>query len=184
MFNNKGGVGKTTLTCNLAAFSASVKKQRVLVVDCDPQCNASQLIMGEEFATDFYWNSDHQTSTTTIRDILRPIEDGDSDISKEVRPILSSKNRFGVDLLPGHPGFSIVEDRLGAAWHELLGGDIGGIRKNNWNTEFCTNIEDHYDMIFFDLGPSLGSINRSVLIGCDYFVTPMGADIFSILLNS
>src|SRR5690554_7052054 len=48
MFNNKGGVGKTTLTCNLAAFSASVMKQRVLVVDCDPQCNASQLIMGEE----------------------------------------------------------------------------------------------------------------------------------------
>ncbi|WP_031208805.1 ParA family protein [Halomonas huangheensis] len=181
MFNNKGGVGKTTLTCNLAAFSASVKRQRVLVVDCDPQCNASQLIMGEEFATDFYWNSDHKTSITTIRDILRPIEDGDSEISKEINPILSSKNRFEVDLLPGHPGFSIVEDRLGAAWHDLLGGDIGGIRKNNWNTEFCANVEEYYDIVFFDLGPSLGSINRSVLIGCDYFITPMGADIFSIL---
>lgn len=181
MFNNKGGVGKTTLTCNIAAYSSTTMRKNVLVVDCDPQCNASQLIMGEEFATEFYWNSDYKTSTTTIRDILRPIEDGDSDISKDIRPILGSRNRFGVDLVPGHPGFSIVEDRLGAAWHDLLGGDIGGIRKNNWNTEFCTHVADRYDLIFFDLGPSLGSINRSVLIGCDYFVTPMGADIFSIL---
>lgn len=181
MFNNKGGVGKTTLTCNISSYCSVIKKKRVLVVDCDPQCNASQLIMGEEFATEFYWNSDYESPITTIRDILRPIEDGDSDISKKIRPILSSKNRFNVDLLPGHPGFSIVEDRLGAAWHDLLGGDIGGIRKNNWNTEFCAHIADRYDLIFFDLGPSLGSINRSVLIGCDYFVTPMGADIFSIL---
>jgi cellulose biosynthesis protein BcsQ len=181
MFNNKGGVGKTTLTCNIAAYSSAMMSQRVLVVDCDPQCNASQLIMGEEFATEFYWNSDYRPPITTIRDILRPIEDGDSDISKDIRPILGSKNRFGVDLVPGHPGFSIVEDRLGAAWHDLLGGDIGGIRKNNWNTEFCTHVADRYDLIFFDLGPSLGSINRSVLIGCDHFVTPMGADIFSIL---
>ncbi|MCE0559120.1 ParA family protein [Motilimonas sp. E26] len=51
MFNNKGGVGKTTLTCNVAAFIAQRMKKRVLIVDCDPQCNATQLIMGEEYAT-------------------------------------------------------------------------------------------------------------------------------------
>lgn len=181
MFNNKGGVGKTTLTCNLAAYFSMKKMQRVLVVDCDPQCNATQLIMGEVFATEFYWNSDYEPPITTIRDILSPIEDGDSEISRDIRPILGSKNRFNVDLIPGHPGFSIVEDRLGAAWHELLGGDIGGIRKNNWNTDFCAQVTGRYDLVFFDLGPSLGSINRSVLIGCDQFVTPMGADIFSIL---
>lgn len=181
MFNNKGGVGKTTLTCNLAAYFSTEFRKRILVVDCDPQCNASQLIMGEEFATEFYWNNEFEPPVTSIRDILQPIEDGDSQISYDIRPILSSKNRFNVDLIPGHPGFSIVEDRLGAAWHELLGGDIGGIRKNNWNTDFCEKLEEKYDVIFFDLGPSLGSINRSVLIGCDYFLTPMGTDIFSIL---
>lgn len=181
MFNNKGGVGKTTLTCNVASFFAREKNLRVLVVDCDPQCNATQLIMGEEFATEFYWNNSDISNTTTIRDILGPIEDGDSQISTLIRPILSSKNRFGVDVLPGHPGFSIIEDRLGAAWHDLLGGDIGGIRKTNWNTALCAQLEDKYDLVFFDLGPSLGSINRCVLIGCDYFLTPIGADIFSIL---
>lgn len=181
MFNNKGGVGKTTLTCNIASYFAREMNLRVLVVDCDPQCNATQLIMGEEFATDFYWNNNGKDAVTTIRDVLAPIGDGDSHISQSVQPILSSKNRFGVDVLPGHPSFSIIEDRLGAAWHELLGGDIGGIRKTNWNTALVKALQDRYDVVFFDLGPSLGSINRCVLIGCDYFLTPMGADIFSIL---
>ncbi|MEN6376038.1 MAG: ParA family protein [Smithella sp.] len=181
MFNNKGGVGKTTLTCNVASYFAKIKNKRVLVVDCDPQCNATQLIMGEEFATNFYWNNQESLGITTIRDVLQPIEEGDSHISESIKPILSSRNRFGVDLLPGHPGFSIVEDRLGAAWHDLLGGDIGGIRKTNWNTVLCRRIVDQYDLVFFDLGPSLGSINRCVLIGCDHFLTPMGTDIFSIL---
>jgi len=112
---------------------------------------------------------------------LRRRQDGDSSISNSVTPILSSTNRFGVDLLPGHPGFSIIEDRLGAAWHDLLGGDIGGIRKSNWNTALCAQISNQYDLVFYDLGPSLGSINRCVLIGCDHFLTPMGTDIFSIL---
>lgn len=40
---------------------------------------------------------------------------------------------------------------------------------------------DDYDYVFFDMGPSLGAINRSILLSCDYFVTPMSSDIFSIL---
>jgi cellulose biosynthesis protein BcsQ len=181
MFNNKGGVGKTTLTCNIAAFFAYKLRKRVLVVDCDPQCNATQLIMGEEYATNLYFSENQANSVTTISSILQPIEDGDSNISSQVIPIKSSQNRFGVDLIPGHPSFSIIEDRLGAAWHDLQGGDLGGIRKTNWNTFLKEKIRSFYDIVFYDLGPSLGSINRSVLIGCDKFMTPMGTDIFSIL---
>ncbi|REH40321.1 AAA domain-containing protein [Paraperlucidibaca baekdonensis] len=181
MFNNKGGVGKTTLTCNIASYLAKKKGKRVLVIDCDPQCNATQLIMGEEYAAELYFSKTASGATTTISDILRPIEDGDSDIENSVIPIKSSDNRFGVDLIPGHPSFSIIEDRLGAAWHELLGGDIGGIRKTNWNTYLKRKLSNNYDYVLYDLGPSLGSINRSVLIGCDNFMTPMGTDIFSIL---
>lgn len=182
MFNNKGGVGKTTLTCNLASYLAEFKFQRVLVVDCDPQCNATQLIMGSDFASDLYWRSgSFSKNVTTISDILQPIEDGDSSISDSIIPIKRSTNRFNLDLIPGHPSFSIIEDRLGSAWHELKGGDLGGIRKTNWNTSLISKVKDDYDFIFFDLGPSLGSINRSILIGCEYFITPMGTDIFSIL---
>jgi cellulose biosynthesis protein BcsQ len=181
MFNNKGGVGKTTLTCNIASFFATRQKRRVLVVDCDPQCNATQLVLGQENATQYYWYGNVPEPVTTIKDILQPIEDGDSQISDAVVPFRSSTNRFNVDLIPGHPGFSVIEDRLGAAWHELKGGDLGGIRKTNWNSFLCRKLSNSYDLVFFDLGPSLGSINRSVLLGCDNFVTPMGTDIFSIL---
>ncbi|MFB2686657.1 ParA family protein [Shewanella mangrovisoli] len=181
MFNNKGGVGKTTLTCNIASYLAKKENKRVLVIDCDPQCNATQLIMGEEYAAELYFSDTNDGPTTTISDILRPIEDGDSTIANSIVPIKSSDNRFGVDLIPGHPSFSIIEDRLGAAWHDLMGGDIGGIRKTNWNTYLKRKISNSYDYVLYDLGPSLGSINRSVLIGCDKFMTPMGTDIFSIL---
>ncbi|MGH8807208.1 MAG: ParA family protein [Noviherbaspirillum sp.] len=181
MFNNKGGVGKTTLTCNLASLLATRFNMRVLLVDCDPQCNSTQLVMGEEYATSLYWDKADANGVTTIKDILQPIEDGDSDISGNIVPVRSSANRFRVDLIPGHPSLSIIEDRLGAAWHSLKGGDLGGFRQTNWNTALCRLLSTRYDFVFFDLGPSLGALNRSILIGCDRFVTPMGTDIFSIL---
>ena len=174
-------MGKTTLTCNIAAYLATEVKKRVLVVDCDPQCNATQLIIGQDASTDLYWTKSPQEAITTIKDVVQPIEDGDSSINDSVTPLLSSANRFNVDLICGHPGFAIIEDRLGAAWHDLLGGDLGGIRKTNWNTALSRSLSNRYDIAFFDLGPSLGSINRSVLLGCNYFFTPMGTDIFSIL---
>lgn len=181
MFNNKGGVGKTTLTCNLASLLSTRYGKRVLVIDCDPQCNSTQLIMGESYATSLYWNNADSDGVTTVKDILQRIEDGDSDINEDIVPVKSEKNRFHVDLIPGHPALSIIEDRLGAAWHSLKGGDLGGIRQTNWSTALCRVIEKNYDLAFFDLGPSLGALNRSILIGCNRFVTPMGTDIFSIL---
>jgi cellulose biosynthesis protein BcsQ len=181
MFNNKGGVGKTTLTCNLASHFATVKKAKVLIIDCDPQCNATQLIMGLNYASDLYWNVDSINHYTTISDILQPIEDGDASIIDKISPIPKEKNRFNVDLIAGHPRLSIIEDKLSEAWQQLLSGDLGGIRKSNWNTLLSKKIESEYEYVFYDLGPSLGSINRSVLIGCDFFITPMGSDIFSIL---
>jgi cellulose biosynthesis protein BcsQ len=181
MFNNKGGVGKTTLLCNLAAYLALSLNKRVLVVDCDPQCNTTQLIMGETFASSFYWDDDHEEVATTIFDLLQPIQDGDADIANTFTPIDRARNRFGVDLIAGHPSLSFLEDKLSSAWGEVSAGEMGGYRKTNWARNLCQRFGVAYDVILFDVGPSLGAINRSVLLGCDYFVTPMGTDIFSIL---
>ncbi len=181
MFNNKGGVGKTTLTCNLASHFAKKHNKRVLVIDCDPQCNATQLIMGVDFAADLYWEKVGQSRYSTISDILQPIEDGDANIAGTILPIPFNQNRFHVSLIAGNPKLSIIEDKLSEAWSQLVSGDLGGIRKSNWNSRLSEQIRNDYDVVFYDLGPSLGSINRSVLIGCDYFITPMGSDIFSIL---
>jgi cellulose biosynthesis protein BcsQ len=181
-FNNKGGVGKTTLTCNIAAHFALALKKRVLVVDGDPQCNASQLVMGDETSTEYYWpEADNTSEFTSILDIIGPIREGDSEINRKIVPLLGSKNRFGVDLIPGHPRLSMVEDRLSDAWNNIIGGDIGGFRKSNWCAAMFKELDGRYDVAFIDLGPSLGSINRSILLGSEFFVTPLGSDVFSIL---
>jgi cellulose biosynthesis protein BcsQ len=179
MFNNKGGVGKTTLTCNLASYIAVEFEKRVLVVDCDPQCNSTQLIMGVGEAAALYLDSPGEVST--IRDVLRPIEDGDSTIDVDLTFLSADRNRFGVDLLAGHPHFAIIEDRLGAAWQQLRARDTQGFRQTNWNNLLREALQDRYDLAMYDLGPSLGSINRSVLMGCEHFVTPLGSDVFSII---
>lgn len=179
MFNNKGGVGKTTLTCNLASFLATERGKKVVVVDCDPQCNSTQLILGVEAAADLYMN---ERENSTISDILAPIDTGESDINKDVRVLRAKDNRFEVDLIAGNPTFALSEDRLADAWKSLTARDIEGFRRTSWNSALGAVLNDYgYDYAFYDIGPSLGSINRSVLAGCDNFLTPLSSDIFSII---
>ncbi|MEO9934728.1 ParA family protein [Rhodopirellula bahusiensis] len=179
-FNNKGGVGKTTLSCNIAAHFAKELGKRVLVIDCDPQCNASQLILSEERCFDVY-QGESGDDASTLLSILHPISDGDGSIATDTTPELSSQNRFAVDLIPGHPGMSVVEDVLSTAWNDLRASKVGGFRITNWFPQLMRQLHNRYDVAFVDLGPSLGPLTRSVLLGADYFVTPMGCDIFSIV---
>ena len=180
MFNNKGGVGKTTLTCNLASFLSAELKMKVLVVDCDPQCNSTQLILGVEPAADLYMTP--QTDFTTVSDILSPIDLGESSIRTDISVVPADQNRFNVDLIAGNPDFAITEDRLADAWKDLTARDVQGFRRTAWNAALRDVVERfEYDFVFYDLGPSLGSINRSVLVGCDNFLTPLSSDIFSII---
>ncbi|MFH7191441.1 ParA family protein, partial [Klebsiella pneumoniae] len=68
---------------------------------------------------------------------------------------------------------SLVEDRLSQAWSDLQGADpIRGYRISNWMSQLLHSIGDRYDLIVFDVGPSLGALNRTILLSCDYIVTP------------
>jgi cellulose biosynthesis protein BcsQ len=183
-FNNKGGVGKTTLTGNIAAFFSASMGKRVLIVDCDPQCNITQYILGDDKTIDLYWparDDKSETKIKTIMDVVQPIVDGDASINKNVRPIQARSNRFGVDLLPGNPKFSLFEDQLSQAWTDIPSGKAGGFRISNWLRSYLASQKGQYDVVFIDVSPSLGALNRSVLLSCDNFVTPLGADAFSLL---
>lgn len=175
-FNNKGGVGKTTSICNVASILSTQYDNRVALIDCDPQCNSTQLVLGTEKIEDLYAS---KSSQGTLGYAIRPLKVGDRAPNLDVEP--QTENEFGVDLFAGHPDLSIIEDKLSANWGSLMAGEIEGFRVNLWLKYLIDYIGDDYDYIFIDVGPSLGALNRSVLLACDGFITPLGSDIFSIM---
>lgn len=172
IFNNKGGVGKTTFLANLAANLALEGNKSVLIVDADPQCNITQMLFNDVETESLY----EEPKTFTIYDIIHPLSIGKGYNSKlEVM----DRPHFGVDILIGDPKLSLKEDLLARDWSQALGGDERGLRTSYLFAELLTRCQN-YDYVFFDVGPSLGSINRSVLLACDYFISPMTIDIFSL----
>lgn len=170
-FNNKGGVGKTTLLCNVAAYAALHLGKNVCVIDADPQCNATQYFFNEEILEDIYAEKGF-----TIFDIVDPLTVGEG-FSEEIR--MKKAENFGVDVLPGDPKLALVEDFLAQDWGAAKSGDIRGIRTNLVFSDLLRRLEK-YDLVFIDVSPSLGAINRSILLSADYFMSPMSIDIFSL----
>jgi cellulose biosynthesis protein BcsQ len=178
-FNNKGGVGKTTLTCNVVSYLTKYRSKRVLLIDADPQCNATQAFLSDELCESLYLSN--SPPTRTLFDYMSPIEAGEPSIAGTPEPYLGTHNLFGADLIPGHPKMSLVEDKLSSAWNDLQAGTPSGYRISNWCSQLFTHLDARYDLIVFDVGPSLGALNRTVILSCDYLITPFGCDIFSLL---
>lgn len=175
--NNKGGVGKTTLACNLAYHLSKKGGRRVLVVDLDPQCNATQLLLSDDQWEDLYGQDASKEDERSVLHALGLIRRGDSGIDTSYQPIRSK--RFEVDVLPGHPALALLEDTFSSSWEAFVSGDLGGARRTHWVSELVRSASD-YDLVVLDAGPSLGALNRTVLVGTDYFVTPTAADLFSL----
>lgn len=174
VFNNKGGVGKTTLLCNLAAFLSIRGGKKVLVVDADPQCNATAYMFKESVLDKLYSPSSEGGTINQLITSLKKSK-GYSEI-----PVIRSDG-FCVDVVPGDPRFSLAEDFLAKDWFDAMSGQERGLKTTflfrallNWARS------EKYDFVFFDIGPSLGAINRTVLLSCDYFILPMSSDIFSL----
>jgi cellulose biosynthesis protein BcsQ len=172
IFNNKGGVGKTTLLANLASYLALKKDRRVLIIDADPQCNVTQLMFSDAEVDKLY----NDKNTFTIDKVIHPLATGKG-YAEELLPI--SREEYGLEILVGDPQLALREDLLARDWSQSIGGDTRGVRTSYAFAELLTRCKE-YDYVFFDAGPSLGAINRSVLLGCNFFVSPMSIDIFSL----
>jgi cellulose biosynthesis protein BcsQ len=170
-FNNKGGVGKTTLLCNVAAYAALRLKKKICVVDADPQCNATQYFFNEDEIDDIYTND-----TFTIDNIFEKLIIGEGFTDKI--KLMKCKN-FGISVLPGDPKLAITEDFLSKEWASVKSGEVRGIKTSLVFSDMLNKLHD-FDFVFIDVSPSLGAINRSILLSADYFMSPMSIDIFSL----
>ncbi|GAB6174531.1 AAA family ATPase [Paradesulfitobacterium aromaticivorans] len=175
MFNNKGGVGKTTILCNLAGWLSLFMKKKVLLIDADPQCNSTTYVLEDDDFLKVYYESTY----FTLNDIVLPLKTRGAYIEKDKINVIRSAG-FGFDIIAGSPKLAISEDFLSGDWKDIKASEIRGIRSNMLFFDLLRKCKN-YDYVFFDMGPSLGAINRAVLLACDYFITPMSSDLFSIL---
>ncbi|MDV2987414.1 UNVERIFIED_CONTAM: AAA family ATPase [Methylobacteriaceae bacterium AG10] len=174
-FNNKGGVGKTTLIYHLA-WMFSEMGFRVVAADYDPQANLTAISLSEQQIDEL-----EDRAISSIYEVVAPlISEG-----KDVRPqLIEVKDAFR--LIPGDLQLSAVEDALSAEWTKCLS-DSALDRKRAFTVTtslaraaIAGGEDDNADIILIDIGPNLGAINRSALLGADYVVVPVAPDIFSL----
>ena len=179
VFNHKGGVGKTTLTYNLAAAIADLGN-RVLLVDTDPQCNLTSFIVEEDVIDYLLDNSDSEKGQT-VWSALQPIVEATGDV-RRVKPIEGAfKNLY---LVPGDVRLSEFESELNDYWGQCLQRKAKGFRGtaalSNLVNKLTPNDTTGFDFVFYDSGPNIGPLNRAILLDCDYFIVPVAYDLFSV----
>ncbi|MCW8830094.1 MAG: AAA family ATPase [Gammaproteobacteria bacterium] len=177
VFNHKGGVGKTTLTVNIAYALAELGK-RVLLVDSDPQCNLTSYLVDDAVVDDLLDNSDSENGAT-LWTALKPIAEAEGDI-KVINPIqLSNDNLF---LLPGDIRLSEFEIELTEFWGQCTLRKAKGFRGTTAFSRLVNSVATsiNADFVLYDTGPNIGPLNRVILLDCDYFIVPVACDLFSL----
>jgi len=178
LFNHKGGVSKTTTTFNLGWMLAS-KGKRVILVDADPQCNLTGMVLG--FSTKEEMEEEIYSKNQNIKAGLAPAFESQPRLIKAVECIPIEKQE-GLFLLPGHVGLAEYEVTLGIA--QELSNSIQTLK--NLPGSICYLFEEtakkfSADYILIDMSPSLSSINQNLLMISDFFVVPTSPDFFSVM---
>jgi len=174
-FNNKGGVGKTTLLYHLAWMFSDLGK-RVLVADLDPQANLTSMFLPEPELEEL-WDPDNEQHQSVMAP-LRPIIRGLGDIGSAPCRAIGRNIR----LIPGDLGLSNFESNLSEAWGKCLDRQEPAFRVTSSLYRIIRRAADDFraDLVLIDVGPNFGAINRAALISADSVIIPMAPDLFSI----
>ncbi len=173
-FNNKGGVGKTSLVHHLSHMYAELGAS-VIAADLDPQANLTSMSLPENRLEEIWPEGEHRDS---ILGVISPILKGMGDIGEATIQELSPR----LGLIAGDLGLSRFESRLSSAWPECMSGEEAAFRVES---AFYRMIQDaalrrQADMVLMDIGPNLGAVNRAAILAADYVVFPLAPDLFSL----
>ncbi len=170
VFNKKGGVGKTTITCNLAAVSASSGK-KTLVIDLDPQANASQYLMNDGY-------DDIREKGKTILDFFKASLQSSSAFGfnpffprkKTARPkadfFVHDTQFDNLSIIPSHPNLADLETQL-VNKHKIY-------KLKEMVAKF-----KGFDAVFIDTPPAMNFFSQSALIAAQRCLIPFDCDAFS-----
>lgn len=175
LFNNKGGVSKTTTTFHLG-WKLAEKGFRVLIVDTDPQCNLTGLCLSTDKHNrleEFYENN-----TYNIVAALAPAFNGDPVPLTATECYTFDKNE-NLYLLPGHIGFSEYDTSYNIA--ETLSDSLSALKNipGAFRTMLLKTAEDKkLDFILLDMSPNISATNANILMNSDFFILPCAPDYF------
>ena len=201
VFNNKGGVGKSTLAYH-TAWALSELGKRVLMIDMDPQCNLSLYGCSVEDLHGIWEKEDDFidegfdiscekigkqgyerliNEPRTIHFLLKPTEDGTGEINEYPEPVKLNDNLF---LVPGRLTLHTFEDMLSSRWNDVYN-DSGNILAIRTITQIRTialkySKQLNIDYVIIDTSPSLGRMNKAIISTVDGFIIPASPDMFSL----
>lgn len=200
VFNNKGGVGKTTLTFHLAHALAELG-HKVLAVDLDPQCNLSIYSLPVE-EIQAIWDAENAfidepgfqaaragmsakrfeaicSEPRTIHFSLKPTEEGTGELEHLPPPIELAPN---LHLIPGRLTLHMFEEALARRWSEAFVGQPLALRTLSEIRRLILEYAEEYgyDYVIVDTSPSLGQLNKTILTTVDAFIIPSAPDLFSL----
>ena len=197
VFNNKGGVGKTTLTYHLGCALAELG-YKTLLVDLDPQSNLTLFGLDPEklhniwqiedaFIDDFVDArvqksasfEDIASDVRSIHFLLKPTEDGTDPPKSFAKPVKLYNN---LGLIPGRLSIHTYEDKIASRWTDVYGGDPLAIRTVTQIRSLCQAYAEKYsyDYVVIDTSPSLGILNKIIISTVDGFLIPCMPDMFSL----
>ncbi|MBD2251650.1 ParA family protein [Nostoc parmelioides] len=167
--NLKGGVGKTTIVMALAEYLAgdTMCNKRVLVIDLDPQCNLTNILMSEDI-----WFKDFETRKLTLPYLFKYPKDFLDNIKAEkfiVKQHISNlKAKFKcLHIIPSSPIlFEIQEDLPDGFYFNL------GLKAIDLLNEVIKNVSQNYDYILIDCPPTINKTIKSAFLASNFCILP------------
>lgn len=168
LINMKGGVGKTTLTINIAHFLSERGNKKVLIIDIDPQFNSTQcLFSGEEYVE--HIKKDKDTIVSIFDDAVKTNVSSVEGIKEEKARLLSDINPVAINenlhILPGNLELFKLNMASGSGRENRLKQYLKRINK-----------KEKYDYVLIDTPPTPSVWMTSALIASDYYLIPVKPD--------